>query len=130
MPSLWLVKVINFKRVNMVPVPAIAPARAAFEIVIASGRGSNCIASERRSQCGGGKSNATMFEEIVKLFQGAGHPFLSGVFIGPQGLADRAKVQPLIKAQHNGGTVRRAKLVDRFVENGRNLAQVCFRVIL
>jgi len=48
-----------------------------------------------------------MFEERVKFFQGAGDAFLGGGFVGAEGLAEGAEVEPFIKAKDNGGAVRR-----------------------
>ncbi len=78
----------------------------------------------------GGKREAPVFQQETQLFEGARHPLLSGGLVGSQCLADRAKVEPFVKAKQNGRAVHRPKPVNCFVQDGRNLAGAGVQLVL
>jgi len=64
------------------------------------------------------------------LLQGARHTLLRRILAAAQRFTDRAQVVLLKKSEQDRGAVLRSELVDRFVEDGRNLREVCRGVVL
>src|SRR5438034_11805176 len=71
-----------------------------------------------------------MFEADAKFFQGASDALLRGVLAASQRFTDRTQIALLKEAQQDCGAVLCSKLVDRFIEDGRNLRQIHFGVVL